>query len=268
MEVSEKTKLAQVMKLFMDMADNYPDLKIVAIGAVATARQVVEYEPEMKNRVAEIKVPLMSKEEITQIIDKGEVLLRISINHRIKEGIVKCSNGSAGICHQLCLNICNAMNIVETCKNHIDIHGNSALNQALERYIEEASDTLKSSFDKAFKEGRKGKFQNGKLILQALIQHSEEGVTTAELLKTIKKKTPKYPSSNLPIYLKQLTSSHRGNLLQYEEASGKYSFADPIYRCFAMSVFANDRDSETKFDDFEQLREILLKMMEISTRAK
>lgn len=74
----EKVKLSQVMKVFMDMADDYDDLKIVAIGAVDTARQVVEYDPEMRNRVAEVHVPLMTDDEIRSIAKKGEALLNFS----------------------------------------------------------------------------------------------------------------------------------------------------------------------------------------------
>ena len=45
----EKIKLAQMMKVFMDMADEYRQLRIVAVGAVDTARQVVQYDQEMRN---------------------------------------------------------------------------------------------------------------------------------------------------------------------------------------------------------------------------
>ncbi len=53
-----KTHLAQMMKVFMDTADEFDTVRIIAIGAVATARQVIEYDPEMRNRVAELFVPL------------------------------------------------------------------------------------------------------------------------------------------------------------------------------------------------------------------
>jgi len=55
----EKEKLAQVMKVFMDMSGDYKELKMIAIGAVGTARQVVQYDPEMQNRVSEVLVPLI-----------------------------------------------------------------------------------------------------------------------------------------------------------------------------------------------------------------
>lgn len=65
-DISEKTKLSQLMKVFMDLSDQFDDLKIVALGAVDTARQVVECDSEMRNRVAEIHVGLMTEKEIVR----------------------------------------------------------------------------------------------------------------------------------------------------------------------------------------------------------
>ena len=101
-----KTKIAQLMKVFMDMSVNYDELKIIAIGAVSTARQVVEYDSELSGRVSEIKVPIMDNDEIEEIINKGEKLLNIHFSIETKEKIIKYSCGSPTICHQICLNIC------------------------------------------------------------------------------------------------------------------------------------------------------------------
>jgi len=110
----EKVKLAQVMKVFMDMADQYSDLKIIAVGAVHTARQIVEADSEMTNRVSEIHVPLMDDRELINIIEKGEALLNFNVRPNVTRGVVRYSNGLASVCHQLCLNICFAAGIYET----------------------------------------------------------------------------------------------------------------------------------------------------------
>jgi energy-coupling factor transporter ATP-binding protein EcfA2 len=66
--IAEKRKLSQIMKVFVDSAADYPDVKIVAIGAVDSAREVIQYDPEMRNRVAEIAVPLMSESSQHKIV--------------------------------------------------------------------------------------------------------------------------------------------------------------------------------------------------------
>ena len=78
-----KLRFAQMMKVFLDTAADYPEVKIIAIGAVGTARQVVQYDDEMRNRVAEIHVPLMESPELRELIARGEELLNIRFGPRL-----------------------------------------------------------------------------------------------------------------------------------------------------------------------------------------
>lgn len=39
---NDKVKLSQLMKVFMDMSNEFEDLKVIALGAVNTAREVVQ----------------------------------------------------------------------------------------------------------------------------------------------------------------------------------------------------------------------------------
>ncbi len=231
---SEKTRVSQLMKVFMDMADLFKDLKIVAIGAVDTARQVIQYDAEMRNRVAEIHVPLMIDSELMQIIIKGEFLLNIKFNDKIKKAIVHYSNGLASVCHHICLNTCVAAGIEETVAREHKL-GDSHMKTGLAQYLEEASDTLKYAFDRAFKQKRKGKFDNCKVILHALSKCPQDGATDAEILEEITIK--KYPTANLTFYLKELRLETRGSIIRYDSASGKFSFTDPIYRAFCLAYY-------------------------------
>ena len=57
---------------------------LVDNGAVATGRQVVQADAEMWNRIAEIEVPLVSGEEVEEIVAKGEQLLNVRFPDEIK----------------------------------------------------------------------------------------------------------------------------------------------------------------------------------------
>ena len=229
----EKKKLAQTMKIFMDMAVDYSDLKIIAIGAVGTARQVVAYDREMQRRVSEILVPLMTAKEIESIIVRGEELLNIQFPTKVKRNIVRYSNGLASVCHQLALNMCLVSGVLETPtkKEHInpDVFG-----KALEIYVADESDSTKALFDMAVKQRRKQKFDNCRLILGALAKCEEEdGMSRSEILDVITKTTPTYPPGNLNLYLKELQSEERGGLIRFDANSGKYTFPNPFHKVFA-----------------------------------
>jgi energy-coupling factor transporter ATP-binding protein EcfA2 len=249
---TEKQRLSQLMKVFMDLSDDYPDLKIIALGAVDTARQVVDYDLEMRNRVAEIHVTLMTEKEITAIIEKGEQALNIEINPDVKRVVTRHSNGLASVCHHLCLNMCDAAGITETqlgartklTRDHFD--------RGLKDYVDEASDSIKSAFDKALKKRRKTQYSNATLILRAIAAVSEDGAARIDIHKKIIDEEPKYPEMNLKYLLPKLCTAEYGNLLRFDSNSGRYSFSDPIYRVYALAKFGGGSVG-LKFHGIEQI---------------
>lgn len=231
----EKVKLAQCMKMFKDFADEYPEVKIIAIGAVNSAREVIECDIEMTNRIAEICVPLMTKDELRKLVSLGEQALNIELENRVRESIVMLSNGLGAACHGLSLSILleNGINVTADKKKYINT---DKLHSGITRFLEESSDTLKKRFDIAFSHIKGKKFDNGRLILEALCKFDQEGVVYSELLAKIREQEPSYPAGNLSTYAKLLCNQDKGDLLRFDEASQKYSFQDPLCRVFANSM--------------------------------
>lgn len=264
---SERVRLSQVMKVFMDMADEYSALKIIAIGAEDTARKVVEYDPEMRNRVAEINVPLMRRDEIEKIVVKGQGLINVKFGDEVIKGVSSYASGMASVCHHLCLNACIAKGIYETQSSQVEID-QSALQEALRTYLDESSDTLKKAFDVAFKLDRVRKYDNKKLIIKALSQFGPDGALRTEILTKIRSRESRYPQGNLTTYLKQLCSEKTTPVIRYDSSSGRFTFSDPIFRVFAIAYFAvnepkrfgarSSKDFEESFENYmNRLQEIL-----------
>lgn len=235
-DASEKAKLSQLMKIFMDLGDEFMDLKIIALGAVDTARQVVDYDPEMRNRVAEVHVDLMTEQEIEAIIIKGEEKLNIIVPKEIKVLISRYSNGLASVCHHLCLYMCNVDGITHTCPTSVTLTKTS-FERAIQMYVSEASDSIRSAFDKALKQRRKSAFDNQTLILKALSSFKERGASRVQLQQKINESVLKYPAKNLSYCLAKLITAEYGEIVRYDSNSGLYSFSDPIYRAFALAHF-------------------------------
>lgn len=253
-DASEKDKLSQLMKVFMDLSDDYPDLKIIALGAVDSARQVVDYDHEMRNRVAEVQVSLMTEDEIAAIISKGETSLNVKFKSEIKQLVARHSNGLASVCHHLCLNMCSAAGVVQTVQGEPLELTRQHCESAVKIYAEEASDSIKSAFDKALKQRRKTQYDNARLILDALSSLGEAGTARTEIHRRIQRTEPKYPEANLKYLLPKLCTSEHGAILRYDSNSGLYSFAEPIYRAYAIAKFQNKKSQSTAIDlvDFEQ----------------
>jgi GTPase SAR1 family protein len=246
----DKAKFSQLMKVFMDCSDDYPQLKIIAVGAVLAARQVVHYDSEMNQRVAEIEVPLMKDEEIEKIITNGGDLLKIQFEDKVIEDVINYSNGVASIAHDLCYLMCSIDGIEETLApdTYIDVAYDDdghdyhmidyqTLTQAITEYLEEKSDTISAIWDKALT------IELGDQLLYSLTQHELEGATAQQLCDTS-------DSNQMDLNLEEayrvadlLCKDDYSSMLRFDAHSHRYAFHDPFLRTFATMFF---RESENQ----------------------
>lgn len=230
---SEKTLLAQTFKVFSDLAGDYPDLRIIAIGATETAREVIQYDPEMRNRVSEVRVPLLTSGELYSIMANGSELMNIDMS-MIAPDIISFSSGLASVTHHLSLNACLAAGVENPLSERSPLDANH-LESAVKRYIDQSSDTLKALLDVALRRHRERKFDNTRLILVALASGPVEGLSHAAIRAKIQETVANYPPGNVTKYLRTLTLSERGQIV-VQSASGNYRFRDPIVHSYARAV--------------------------------
>lgn len=244
----EKEKLSQVMKIFMDMADEYKELKIITVGTMGSAREIIAYDKELRNRVAEIYVPLMNEKELKEIINYGAKRLSINFYATVKRDIIRYSSGLASVCHQLALNCCVDIGLMETVDSLITITENE-FKHAIQKYVEDESDTTKAIFDKAMRQDRKQKYDNFKHILYAIAKDkSEDGILRASILSAIRSLEKDYPAGNLTRYLEQLQSEDRGEIIRFDDHSGKYSFSNPFHKVFALAYLSQKFKEKFELD--------------------
>jgi len=255
-EPEERTKLAQIFKIFVDASNLYKNIKIVAIGAVGTAREVVNYDPELNTRVSEIHVPLMSVEEMLSVIEKGENLLKISFSEKSKKEIIRFSNSLASICHHLCFSICHNNNILETNRSP-KVFDEKVLEDAVLDYLKQNSDSFKETLDRALKQREGIKCDNMKQIIMAFCNSKKEELTKGEL-QNYKDNKKKFP--NIIDCLKLLTTSEYGEIIRLDENSGRFSFSNPFFKAYSIMHFRSEDNEEYKDHrklDLEMLFEIL-----------
>lgn len=224
--------VAQSMKLFMDAADHHPDARLIVIGAVGAARDLLSLDPELWQRVSEIEVELMSRAEVLEIVTKGERCLNVRVPATVKNLIVHFSNGLPAVCHQLCLNMCMNENINETVVGEEHVFSEAEFANALTDWLAEAGDSLRSTYDVAVRAKRTRKYDNCRIILHALSSMGTDGATAPDILRRIHKLHESYPSGNLTAYLHELQSPERGSVLFLDPRSGRYTFNSPMLSAY------------------------------------
>jgi hypothetical protein len=249
-------KMSQTLKLFVDLSSDFPKLKIIALGAVSRAKDVITFDTEMTNRIAQIHVPLFTSEETEQIIKIGQNKLNIQFDENTIKQIVYFSNGVPSVVHQICLHICQQAGIKRK-KFFKQSLLSTDLALGIQSYVEHSSDIVKDKFISAFRQKKKGLYDNGKLILTALASVDQNGGTYNELYEIIQKLETGYPAGNLSHYLKELQTEERGNLVHYDENLNKFMFSDPIYRAFALAMLKDEikkgRESDLKLNEIYRM---------------
>ncbi|MGI5101756.1 hypothetical protein [Treponema vincentii] len=227
----EKKKLSQVLKVFMDTASKYPDVKVICLGAVGTARELIAYDKELSNRVTESYVPLMSDAEIREIVSQGFRLMNIKTPEEdLIEKIIHYSNNLAAVCHQLCYDICYSKNICESSfwKKEIDLKDFEA---SVKMYIRKVSDTFNSYYEKISGE------PDLKEALTQVIGLEKDMFDGDDILKD-KKRLSKAERDQI---LMELTTLETGELLRYNLNAKKFSFSNPFFQAFLKMQFAVER---------------------------
>ncbi|AZN35160.1 hypothetical protein [Iodobacter ciconiae] len=257
-----KESLAQMMKVFMDVSDKYENLKIVAIGAVNTAREIVRYDREMRRRVSEIHVELMSDAEIEEIIAKGEINLNVKFSERVKSDIVHYSNGLAAICHRLCYILCDIEQIYETLDDapyEID-----DISPAVEEYLKEESDTIKCSLDKALKA------KGAEDVLRVISSNGREGMTIEIIHDKLLELSVKIKTDKLLAVLNDLVLEKYGEIIKLDLDSGRYAFSDPFLHSFSRVFFEekDNRESSSRLSEREMISLLNTAMRAMIARSK
>jgi hypothetical protein len=226
MPPEEKVPFAQSLKIFSDVSTEYPSVMVVAVGATDTAHEVVEYDPEMSNRVSELYVPPMTPQELSGIIDNGQELLNVNLS-AVAEGIVEYSLGMPSTCHQLALSTCIEKGVTTTQKVRLAFSRRD-LDPAIKRWIDDSSDTIQARLFRALGRQVRGKYNNCSIILAAVASGPLTGMTFDEILTKIRSQYRDYPGKNLRRYLRELTKDERGALLK-AVGGGRWRFASAIY---------------------------------------
>lgn len=229
LNTDSKKSLSQIMKVFMDVSHKYKNSKIIAVGAVDTARQVVIYDAEMDNRVSEVAVPLMNNDEIRAIIDSGEDILNFEMPEEIKNKIIAYSCGLASVTHQLCFLICESKRIDKT-QYRVKKIDSRDLDYAINEYLSEKSDSLRLVYELAIKDRNIRKFDSSKEILIAALKLGQETFSIKEIKKELKNKYNDYRGSNLRNLVNKLTSADKGEIFRYNRNADTYSFTNPFVK--------------------------------------
>jgi hypothetical protein len=236
--IEEKQRIADVIKIFIDMANEYEGVKIICIGAVGTARELIELDNNLHSRIAEVSVPLLSDDEIKEIINKGLGILNIKFKKDVVDKIAYYSNNLGAIAHQICYDICIYNNIEKMQLFSKEIKPNSFKN-AVNSYVRKNSDTYNKIYDKILN------IPYGWNILKKFDNVEKEYLSIEEIYNSIPQKDKNCSLEQIEGILKSMMNIDYDEIIRYDVYSKKYSISTPFFRAYLKMKLALEK-SEIK----------------------
>lgn len=239
----EKLKLADVMKVFVDEAndisDNSKQSKIICIGAVNTPRELITLDPNLSTRVDQIKVPLLKDEEIRQIIEQGCHLLNVTMSSNLIQNLVSYSNNIGSLAHYMCLDICNEYEVKRTSLKKVNVKDES-FDVAIKGYLNRNSDTLQKTYDLITAKNKAAWY-----ILKTMNMHNKDSITYQNLVSRISPKHNQISEDDIKQALVELQSQPY-YIIRYDEDRNSYMFSTPFWSAFIRIQLESEQAEKNK----------------------
>lgn len=239
----EKKKLADVMKIFVDEANDMKDIpqpsKIICLGAVNTPRELITLDPNLSSRVDQIKVPLLKDEEIKEIIEQGCHLLNVVMSDKLIQNLVSYSNNIGSLAHFMCLDICNDLNVKKTTFKRVFVQDNS-FEVAIKGYLNRNSDTLQKSYDLITSKNKAAWY-----VLKTLNMYNKDSIPYSTLIKRINPKHIQLTEDDIKLALAELQSQPY-YIIRCDEDRNSYSFSTPFWSAFIRIQLESEQAERNK----------------------
>jgi len=238
---TEKKRIADVIKIFVDAANDYNKVKIICIGAVGTARELIELDDNLATRVAELYVPLLEDDEICKVAKNGCSLLNIKMNENLLEKITYYSNNLGALAHQICYDVCYDKKIEKTIFLQKELN-EDVFKVAVDSYVRKNSDTFAKLYDKVVSE------DCGWSVLKAFEQNEKVYLSFNEIKNEVKRKI-KINDEELQNLLISLGTPGFNELVRYDRTSQKYSLSSPFFSAFLKMKIALEQKEQKEIKD-------------------
>jgi Cdc6-like AAA superfamily ATPase len=219
---------ADLMKSF---SDNITNATIVIVGISDNVDDLIGSHPSLERCLKQVKMPIMSYEESSDIIVKGLEKVGITIDKSVHDKIIEFSSGFAHYVHLLCLY--GAEEIIGNDKNNF----NSAyLSIAIKKGIENANEQLRASYQKAILDSQ----ENSKwLSVLNACTHAKTDQFNYFKIKDVldeynRNKSKPVKRGNIIYNINQLCSKERGEILKKvgKGVNTRFRFHNPLMRAF------------------------------------
>jgi len=214
---------------------------VVLVGVADSVDQLIAEHQSIERALVQIKMPRMSREEITDIITNGVSRLGMTIEAEALRRIAMLAQGLPHYAHLIGLHVCRTG--LERLSLHVD---QSTLDAAIQRAIEGAQQSIRNAWHKATISQRKDNLFADVLLSCALARTDDMGSFAAQDVRDPMQAVTgrPYDIPSFAQHLNEFSDPKRGNILKKLGASRRfrYRFTNPLMQPFViMRGFADGK---------------------------
>ena len=116
---------------------------------------------------------------------------------------------------------------------------------AIEKFINEKSDTFKSEYDRAIKTTDQKRVNKPKIILQSVINIKKNNFHIDEIIKLIIQTRNDISENDVKVYIAEFITPSRSEVLIYDSNSNTYSFNNILLKSYCKLKFKSDESNES-----------------------
>ncbi|CAN5271053.1 hypothetical protein BH11ACT2_BH11ACT2_09760 [soil metagenome] len=200
---SERARLMSSMKVFSDLATEYPTLMIIAVAAIESASTFSAFDIELSSRIAEVRVPPMTLSELEEVVRRGGELLNVATDS-IAHEIALRSGGLPSIAHSLALSCFIHAGVAERASER-SLLPSGVLGRAILERLARMPDHIASQFESATSRQR---YRDGvSRVLTQLSLADPAGIRISELSDAIRNDGANVSTEHVPDLLDMITAS-------------------------------------------------------------
>lgn len=232
-----KKDLSNYLKVLAEEVN--PTTKLILVGINKAGDTLVEFSPDLNNRIDTIRFEANPESKVLELINKGEKALNININ--IKEDVIKEASGSFHIAQMLCKEICIQQQILQ---KQADRRETTISIEVVKQKVLEELGRVFSHRAKAFAMGPKIRREGRAPYLHLLywLAHSDDwSIQLHEIYMT-------YPEMKLSIkqvhdqgYLENLIKNNDSikDVIHYDSISKTLTIEDPKFLFYVRNLLWN-----------------------------
>lgn len=228
----ERLRLAVAMDAFKNESNNFPSVRVILVGVAATAKELVELNPSMRDRCRMIEIPRMNPGELRKILERGETELNIRFEEDVIKEIVRYSPGNPLVCHTLALEMCLRGGVDERLEQTATLSMKEFL-VVQKDAVDSKRPELEPAFERADGPFRVGVPSSSKVVLSFLAWGPQDGLAYKEIISRIRQKSPNYPEQSVKECLDKLCEHPEESVIRYDTETAHWVFRDPWHQSLA-----------------------------------